>query len=238
VTDARPSRVLVTRSEPGASETAERLSARGYAPIVEPLFVIEAVASTLPAFDALAFTSLNGVRRFAALSPRRDAPVFCVGERSANEAREAGFAEVYSANGDVTDLVGLIESCLPRSARLLHAGNEDSRGDLAGTLARKGWQAVFVPTFRAASVSVPGPALAVYLGGEAAFDAALIHSPRGGSVLAGFLRAASSAPRLNIAAISQAAAQPLRNLARRVEIAAEPNEAALLKSLERLTGEG
>ena len=31
-------RVLVTRSEPGASETAERLSAAGYLPIVEPVF--------------------------------------------------------------------------------------------------------------------------------------------------------------------------------------------------------
>jgi uroporphyrinogen-III synthase len=77
---ARP-RILVTRSEPGASETATRLEAAGYEAVVEPLFSIVPIDATLPDFDALAFTSANGVRRFAALSPRRDAAVFCVGAR-------------------------------------------------------------------------------------------------------------------------------------------------------------
>jgi uroporphyrinogen-III synthase len=61
-------RVLVTRSEPGASETAERLSAAGYLPIVEPVFTIEALPAEIPEFDALAFTSANGARQFASLS--------------------------------------------------------------------------------------------------------------------------------------------------------------------------
>lgn len=233
-----PYRVLVTRSQPGASQTAERLSTLGYAPIVEPLFAVEPIAAALPAFDALAFTSLNGVRSFAVLSPRRDPQVFCVGARTAEEARNAGFAAVHSADGDVTDLLGLIESRLPRSARLLHAGNENSRGDLAGALVGKGWRAVFVPTFRAAPVSVPGPVLSVHLGGQAAFDAALVHSPRAASILAEFLGGAPDSARLDVAAISQAAAQPLRNWMDRVEIATEPNETALLKSLERLTRKG
>lgn len=238
MTHAHPIRVLVTRSEPGASETAERLSARGYTPIVEPLFAIETIASALPAFDALAFTSLNGVLTFAALTPRRDVPVFCVGARTAEEARNAGFAEVESADGDVNDLARLIEGRLPRSVRLLHAGNEDSRGDLAGKLARKGWQATFAPTFRAAPFPTPGRALADHLAGDAAFEAALVHSPHAGSLLAGFLRPASNAPPFAVAAISQAAAQPLQDVVRRIEIAAAPNETELLKSLERLTREG
>ena len=44
--------------------------------------------------------------------------------------------------------------------------------------------------------------------------------------------------RFAVAAISQAAAQPLQDVIRRIEIAAAPNEAELLKSLERLTREG
>lgn len=235
MTRAPPFRVLVTRSEPGASETAERLSALGYTPIVEPLFAVEPIAAVLPGFDALAFTSLNGVRTFARLSARRDGPVFCVGDRTANAAREAGFADVQSADGDLGDLVGLIESRLPNPVRLLHTGNEESRGDLAGTLSEKGWQAVFLPTYRAAPVPAPGPLLAVHLAGNAAFDAALIHSPRAAAILAGFLGGAPNSARVDVAAISLAAAQPLQAFAGRVEIAAEPNEAALLKSLERLT---
>ena len=109
-------RVLVTRSEPGASETAQRLAGLGFEPIVEPVFEIEPIEGvTLPAFDALAFTSANGVRVFAHLNPRRDAPVFCVGARTADEARAAGFANVTSADGDVSAL-GLL-TCSSASVR-------------------------------------------------------------------------------------------------------------------------
>ena len=41
-------RVLVTRSEPGAFETAARLTAAGYTPLVEPVFGIEPMAIALP----------------------------------------------------------------------------------------------------------------------------------------------------------------------------------------------
>src|SRR5690242_5683689 len=102
-------RVLVTRAEPGASETGERLRALGYQPIVEPVFAVAPIPVALPAFDALAFTSANGVRVFAKLSPRRDAPVFCVGGRTADAALEAGFSNVRSADGDVAALAELIE---------------------------------------------------------------------------------------------------------------------------------
>jgi uroporphyrinogen-III synthase len=228
-------RVLVTRSEPGASETAERLAAMGYLPIVEPLFAVEPIAGvSLPAFDALAFTSANGVRVFAKLSSRRDVPVFCVGARTADAAREAGFGDVSSADGDVEALEQLILGsplgAIPSARFLLHSGNEESRGDLVGRLVSRGISAGFVATFRAAPVGEPGPMLAVHLaGGRLSFDAALIHSPRAARILAGLLKPDSAF--LNVAAISAAAAEPLRGMARRVEIAAAPNEASLLKAL-------
>jgi len=229
-------RVLVTRSEPGASETAQRLAGLGFEPIVEPVFEIEPIEGvTLPAFDALAFTSANGVRIFAQLNPRRDAPVFCVGARTADEARAAGFANVTSADGDVSALGLLIGKALQPGAKLLHSGNDESRGDLAGQLKGQGIAAAFVATFRAAPAKSPGPALTAHLKGAAPFDAILIHSPRAAKILSGFLKPDSatsgkSAP-MNVAAISEAAAEPLRQIARRVEIASTPNEEALLKAL-------
>ena len=39
---------------------------------------------------ALAFTSINGVSAFAELSDRRDLPTFCVGDATADAARELG----------------------------------------------------------------------------------------------------------------------------------------------------
>lgn len=229
-----PPRILVTRSEPGASETAARLMAAGYIPIVEPLFAIVPIDVTLPEFDALAFTSANGVRRFAALSPRRDAPVFCVGARTAEAAREAGFADVTSADGDVTALGDLILAKLPMEKRLLHAGNAESRGDLSGRLAAQGADARFVALFRAEPVPEPGPELARHLAGDTAFDAALIHSPRAGVILAGMIRTAARSCPMSIAAISEPAAAPLASLAQPVAIAAEPTEDALLSSLANL----
>lgn len=226
-------RVLVTRAEPGASATARRLAARGFTPVVEPLFTLEPLAPELRTFDALAFTSANGVRAFARLSPRRDAPVFCVGARTAEAARDAGFAAVTSADGDVVALAALIRRNLVPDAILLHAGNEESRGDLTGALKAAGIDARFRALYRAAPVAAPGPALAAFLAGQPAFDAVTIHSPRAAAILAGFL---GDAPRatLFVATISGAAAEPLSPVAGRIAIAAAPDENSLVTALESL----
>lgn len=227
-----PPRVLVTRSEPGASETAARLTAAGYHPIVEPVFGIQPIAAVIPVFDALAFTSANGVREFAKLSARRDVSVFCVGARTAEAAREAGFADVASADGDVEALSALIDEKLPKGSRLLHPGNEEARGDLTGRLRGAGFSAEFLTIFRAVPNPIPGPALQAHLAGRLGFEAVLVHSPRGATILAGF--AAGSAAPLDVAAISAAAAAPLAAVAGRTEIAAHPDEQSLLSALARL----
>jgi uroporphyrinogen-III synthase len=225
-------RILVTRSEPGASETADRLRQRGHDPIVEPVFAVEAIAATLPAYDAIAFTSANGARVFATLTPDRSQPVFAVGARTADAAREVGFTNVRSADGDVTALGDMLFNDLPANARLLHAGNAETRGDLAGRLAAAGRDATFLPVYRSVPVVSPGPALAAHLSGAAPLDAILVHSPRGAITLAAFL--SPSARRAKFAAISTAAAGPVTPFAQQVEIAAAPNEAALLAALDAL----
>ena len=225
-------RILVTRSEPGASETAERLAAAGYTPIIEPVFAIEPIAAAIPDFDALAFTSANGAREFVKLSSRRDVPVFCVGARTAEAARESGFANVLSADADVEALGVLISDKAPKGSRVLHAGNEEARGDLTGRLRSAGFSADFVAIFRAAPARIPGPILSNHLAGRPAFDAVLVHSPRAAAILAGF--AAGSTAAFDIAAISAAAVAPLASVAGRTEIAAQPNEQSLLSALARL----
>lgn len=225
-------RVLVTRSEPGASETAERLAAHGYTPIIEPVFAIEPIAAAIPDFDVLAFTSANGAREFVKLSPRRDAPVFCVGARTATAAREAGFTQVISADADVEALGVLISDKAPKGSRVLHAGNEEARGDLTGRLRSAGYSAEFVAIFRAIPAPAPGPVLSDHLAGKTGFEAVLVHSPRAAAILAGF--AARSAATFDVAAISAAAVAPLASLAGRTEIAAHPDEQSLLSALARL----
>jgi uroporphyrinogen-III synthase len=233
VSEAAP-RVLVTRSEPGASETATRLRQAGFEPVVESLFAIAPIDVEAPNYDALAFTSANGVRRFSILSPRRDAPVFCVGERTAQEARIVGYENVRSAGAAVGALSDLIRRSITTNVRLLHAGNEDTRGDLAGTLTAAGFQASFLPIFRAVAVEAPGPLLEAHLAGEARFDAVMIHSPRAAHILAGFAAGMTYQAPLAVAAISAAAAEPLTGFADRIEIAAAPDGPALFSALARL----
>jgi uroporphyrinogen-III synthase len=227
-------RILVTRSEPGASETAQRLRAAGFDAIVEPLFVIAPIDAAIPEFDALAFTSANGARQFARLSLRRDARVFCVGARTAQAARDTGFTEVISADGDVEALVDLIARKLPHEMRLLHVGNAESRGDLAERLSAAGHVARFVPIFHAVPVQSPGPRLAALLAREAQIDAVMVHSPRAAAILAGFVDSAGGSALPPIVAISEAAAAPLADHAARIEIAATPDESALVSALARL----
>jgi uroporphyrinogen-III synthase len=230
--------ILVTRSQPGADETAARLRRRGLIPVVEPLFAIRFLSPDLPEFDAVAFTSANGVRAFERLSARRDAPVWCVGARTAEAARTAGFGDVVSADGDVADLQDRLMRELPAGMRLLHIGNAEVRGDLAGGLSRAGSTAVFVAAYEAAAVGTPGPSLAAHLSGDASLDAILLHSPRAGAILAGFAAGAKLHARFRVAAISQAAAESLTKVVERIEIAQAPNEDALLAALDRLLAEG
>ena len=233
-----PSRVLVTRAEPGASATGRRLAALGYLSIIEPLFTLEPIKADLPRFDVLAFTSANGVRAFARLSSLRDAPVFCVGRRTADAARDAGFENVSSAEGDVTALLALIKRHATPDASVLHAGNEESRGDLAGALKAAGRDAHFRALYRARPANAPGPALADHLLNSSRLEAVLVHSPRAATILAGFLAGASNPTRLAIAAISPQAASALIVHASRLEIATSPDEKSLLLALERLVSQG
>lgn len=58
-------RVLVTRPEPAAAQTAAKLRAAGYEPVLLPLSRTVALSFTVPdeVFDALTITSANAFRQ-------------------------------------------------------------------------------------------------------------------------------------------------------------------------------
>lgn len=136
-------RVLVTRPEPAASQTAARLKAMGHEAVVDPMLRIAPTRAPLPdgPFDAVAFTSINGVKAFAAHSdfPRFSAlPAFAVGSRTAREARNVGFASVTDCEGDAAALAGRLAQALGPGARVLNPAGEDRAADLAELLAEPG----------------------------------------------------------------------------------------------------
>jgi len=213
-------RVWVTRAEPGASETAERLRRLGCEPVVRPVLAVRPLDPPLDLHGvaALAFTSRNGVDAFAARSPARDVPALCVGDATAEVARRAGFADVRSAAGDVEALAALIAS-LGFDGVVLHAGAREPAGDLAGALAAAGVRARAVALYETVPVEGPAPSA----------DAVLVHSPKAARLLASRLDPAEAPP---VACLSAAAARPLAEVGfARVVAAPFPDEAALLKLL-------
>ena len=217
-------RIWVTRAEPGASATAERLRALGFDPLVSPVLEVRPldVPIDLHGAAALAFTSANAVRAFARLEPDRVLPVFAVGEATAEAARDAGFSAVETADGDVSALARLIAARRP--ALVLNPTAAEPAQDLAALLAPAG-----VPVRTAALYETVPAEPTQALAALEAVSTVLVHSPKAGLRLARLLDASTLA-RLDFACISEAAARPLLETgARRARFAPFPTEAALLK---------
>ena len=228
-----PLTVWITRAEPGATLTADRVAAMGHRPLVAPLLRIENLPDVevdLAGVSALAFTSSNGVRAFAGLNPRRDIRVFSVGAGTTAAAKAAGFKAILSAEGDVNALAGRIAA---RRAELrgtvLHAGAAEPAGDLVGALIAEGMQARVLALYDSVAI----PPSAELLAGLESLDIALLHSPKAARALARVLRG-KSAENLRLLCLSAAVARPVaRTKVREVVRAPFPIEAALLNLIGR-----
>src|SRR3546814_6599407 len=83
-------RVLVTRPQPGADTTAERLSALGHDVRTAPLFTVHSLQWSPPGevIDALMVTSANAMRLSGPLPEAwRALPCYAVGEATAKIGR-------------------------------------------------------------------------------------------------------------------------------------------------------
>jgi len=230
---ARRQRIWITRTQPGADVTADRVRALGHDSVVAPLLAVSLVpdvAVDLGGVAALAFTSANGVRAFADLSGERGLKVFAVGAATAQAARSVGFKSVLSADGDVE---ALAEGIAARRGELrgavLHPGALEPAGDLAGALEKQGVEARRLILYETAPVELP----AAEAEALAHSDAVLLHSPRAAQVLAKLLKAHPS-PELRALGLSKAVVKPLA----RTPLAAKifppfPLEAALLNLIDR-----
>lgn len=213
----------ITRTEPAASRTAERLRALGHTPLTAPLLEVRFLpaAIDLEGVAALVFTSANGVNGFAQISPERALPVLAVGRATALAAREAGFAAVTSADGDGGALARLIAANAPEG-EVLFAGAAQPAGDLVGDLKARGVAARAVPVYDTRPTGAAAP--------EGA-QGVLIHSPRAAAELARTLDL-DRAETLVAYAISPAALAPLAGLPLKARGAARtPDEDSLLALL-------
>ena len=215
-------RVWVTRAQPGADRTAERLLTLGFTPLVAPLLALRPlnIRPDLTGVQALAFTSRNAVRVFAESSDDRALPVFAVGDATATSAHEAGFTDIRSAAGDLHALAALIR-IEASGLSILHPCAAEPAGDLAA-LVGEAARVTSLAIYEAIETNTVAPE---------AWDAVLIHSPRAGRALAASLPPDAAQGRIALA-ISDAAAQPLRSPGfAQVRVAEAPTESSLLAAL-------
>jgi uroporphyrinogen-III synthase len=236
-------RLAVTRPQADSERTAAALRARGHNVLVAPLMRVEPLAvDASGGWGGVIITSANAPPAIAANSKCAaliKLPVFAVGQRSADAARQAGFSNVTSAGGDVRDLVRLIaERRADAAAPLLYLSGEDRAADLIGELAAHGIAAEMRIVYRAVTSPFPPELIAALKAGE--IDAVLHYSRRSaenylaGAAQAGIAEKALAVPHL---CLSASIAEPLAAVgASRIAIASRPDEAALIELMERSPG--
>jgi uroporphyrinogen-III synthase len=229
--------VLITRPEPGATETAGRLAASGHRPLLAPATVVQTMACApagLERIGATVLTSRNAVPPCPDLCHGR--PAFAVGDATALLARRAGFTDVHSASGNAADLAALVANAMPadRGPLFLPAGHLQGQ-DLARDLRHRGFRVIRRVVYRTRpAVALPDPVQAELMAGRV--DAALFFSAGTAAHFVRLARAAGlveSLGTVDAVAISDRATMPLRALPwRRIGVAAKPDQDAMLALLQ------
>ncbi len=228
--------MLVTRPEPDASETAARLAALDIGAVKAPLLKFTLLQTTLPeppGFAALAATSTSALRALHDRGeiPRfRHLPLYAVGERTAGAAHALGFAEVISADGNLSALVDLLAQARLEGP-ILYPAARDQSGDLARALAPHGVMVITAPVYAmAAAERMDDGVLASLDGGNIA--GGLFYSRRTAQTfvsLADSRLGREAHKQLGMLCLSEAVAAPLLDAHFvRVGLADHPSEEAMM----------
>lgn len=234
---AGPGLVWVTRAEPGASHTGSQVRALGRTPITAPLLEVRPVQVVvdLSGVSALAFSSANAVRAFAALTADRSLPAYAVGGKTAAALEASGFTVAGYGEGGVEELAGLlVKEGFEPTGLILHPSAREPAGDLVAALSGGGVNVQRLVVYETATAEVlPSAAKDALTSGE--LDAVLIHSPKAGRTLAeliGRTALQDGFDRVRALGLSTACLGPLADLACAARLApAHPREADLLALL-------
>jgi uroporphyrinogen-III synthase len=228
--------VLITRPEPGASETAARVAALGFQPVIAPVLTVRTFRASLPPagdLQAILAASANAIP--ALPQSHRDLPLLAVGEATASRARAAGFSQVSSADGDASALAVLAaQSCNRDAAPLLLATGRGQGHALAADLRARGFRVVRRVVYAAEPVrSLPAPARSALANGT--LTAALFFSAETARQFVRMLSRArlhEAVRTVDALAIGQPAAVALQALPwRRIRVADRPTQDAMLALL-------
>ncbi|RLJ41264.1 uroporphyrinogen-III synthase [Litoreibacter meonggei] len=220
MTQTIPATVLLTRPKAAGERFAADLAAPVIlSPLMETVFLDFEPLEQAP--DAMVFTSENGVRGFVRGSEWRGR-AFCVGDRTAQEARDAGF-DAESADGDLRDLNTLLAD-RAQGMRLAHARGRHVAGDVD-------MGAVPLTVYEQRAVPLSDEARAAL--GRAHKLIVPLFSPRSAALFAKQLTGKEIAT-LDVIVISDSAAKVAQDAGLHVaRVADAPDAVAMLHAIER-----
>lgn len=236
-------RIAVTRPRPDGERTAANLRARSHHVLVAPLMRVEPVAADLAGtWSAVVITSANApaaIDSSLARAALLTLPVYAVGQRSAQAAEVAGFANVAAADGDARDLVRLIaERHTDAAGPLLYLAGEDRAADLIAELAAHGIKAKLQVVYRAVTMPFPPELVAALDAGDV--EGVLHFSRRSAENYVAGARTAGVVPSalgIRHYCLSQQVAEPLALAgAKRIVVSPHPDEASLIELLPPSSG--
>ena len=229
-------RLLVTRPEPGASETAALLRERGHTVLVQSLLTMSfsAPPDDLPWPGALLVSSQNGARaleRWRIGNAWRDIPVLAGGSATAEVLAGLGFGDVRAAAGDARSLADLAIATLSKKVGpLLYPAARNRAAALAEMLVAQGYDVRTVEAYRAEPTRHLAPAVkTAFVAG--AIEGVLLYSRRTAMALCDLAEEEGitemlAAPTYFV--ISERVGAVLGTVAGKVRIAARPEQSALL----------
>jgi len=234
-------KVLISRAEPAASQTAITLAKFGHEAVLLPLFEIIDTGNPLPdtqIYDGMILTSKNAVEILANRGWKLDdpnLPAFCVGERTKQAAIKLGFKNTFRANGGGAALVNLMAGLGLESSQMLYLSTPDKSFDMKMALKPNKIDVETVDIYQAkpfmpdseeikeAILSIKGGYIFVY-------------SALSGKQLAEILLSNNIANLLKqctLISISNQAAKPLENFEwKRVLVAKKPDETSMIELID------
>jgi uroporphyrinogen-III synthase len=229
-------RILLTRPAEDGAATARCLSEAGHQAVLVPATMIAATGHTPPdaPFEAVIVTSGNAIRHLDPDSARhlRTLPLYCVGEKTATVARQAGFTAITQGPGDGRALVERLGAHLSPPAHLLYLTGTPRKPHVEADLHARGFETTIVELYATRPVvgwpgdqkaAVEDTALAMHF--SRASVEALLHAAEA----AGLMPHLARLPHL---CLSADVAAPLRASGiHRIDVAEKPTEDAMLALL-------
>ena len=228
--------MLITRPQPGADETAARLAALGWRPVVAPLLEIQRLNAALPAAASIQAVLVASGNALPGLARRyRRLTLLAVGDATAARARTEGFTQVHSAGADAVALAALAgQRCDPAGAPLLLAAGRGQSLALAVALRERGFRVIRRAVYASLPVATL-PAPAIHAARSRRLRAVLFFSAETARQFARLLTRAGlreTVAGVDACAIGAAAAAAIEGLPwRRVLRAAHPTQDAMLALL-------